>query len=283
MNTVESLELGRFNVEAYLQRIGFQGTANTDWETLRELQYRHLHSVPYENLDILMGVPLDLRISHLYEKIVAQGRGGYCFESNGLFRQLLVALGFPLTSYFARFWRDEGNPPPKPRHHILVVTLGKERYLVDVGVGGIVPRWPLLLADGLVQEQDDETYRMVHMGSPYGWMLEEYVRESWRPIFSFAEQPQLQRDFLTTSFWCEHAAESIFRGQPMVMVRTEAGRHTYDGRQFKIFDRDTVTTKVAQSADELVQLLHDFFGIDLSQNPNAAELWRFQQPPTEQE
>ena len=72
-------------IRKYLERIGFQGTARADRETLFQLHEAHFKTVPYENLDIfLYGKVADLDAESVYEKIVNNHRGGYCFELNGL-------------------------------------------------------------------------------------------------------------------------------------------------------------------------------------------------------
>lgn len=72
-------------IRKYLERIGFQGTARADRETLFQLHEAHFKTVPYENLDIfLYGKVADLDTESVYEKIVNNHRGGYCFELNGL-------------------------------------------------------------------------------------------------------------------------------------------------------------------------------------------------------
>src|SRR5690606_20497919 len=88
-------------IHLYLQRIGYEGPLDRSAKTLAQLQYCHLHTVPYENLDILRGVPISLELEDLFDKIVVRRRGGYCFELNALFGWLLRELGYPVTDYFA--------------------------------------------------------------------------------------------------------------------------------------------------------------------------------------
>ena len=99
---------------AYLERIGFDGPADATAETLARLQEAHCRAVPYENFDILDGRPISLELPDLYRKVVAERRGGYCFELNGLFAWLLRELGFDVVEHFARYLRDE-PPLPMPR------------------------------------------------------------------------------------------------------------------------------------------------------------------------
>lgn len=251
------------DVLAYLERIGFTGMPDaTSIAALAELQERHLHTVPYENLDILDRIPLSLDIKDLLSKIVRRRRGGYCFELNALFGWLLRELGYPVTDLMARFWRDEPSPPPKRRHHVLKVEAEGEFFLCDVGVGGIVPRRPIKLEEGLVQRQGDETYRL-ERDPCFGWVLCEWKRDTWSWLYSFTEEPQLSKDFIMATYWCEHAADSIFVKQPMAALRTLQGRHTLAGKEFRIFTADGVSSFVPQTEEEYKEALHAYFGIRL--------------------
>jgi arylamine N-acetyltransferase len=247
-------------VSAYLARIGYDGPLDGSFQTLAELQERHLHAVPYENLDILKRIPLSLDIPDLINKIVVRQRGGYCFELNALFGWLLRELGYPVTDYMARFWRDEPNPPPKRRHHVLRVEVGGVFYLSDVGVGGIVPRQPLKLVAGLQQQQGDECYRL-ERDSYYGWMLCELKHDQWSKIYSFTEEPQLTKDFIMSTYWCENAEDSIFTKDTMAAIRTREGRNTIAGKEFRIFTSDGVRAFTPETTEEYNNALRTYFGI----------------------
>lgn len=251
-------------ISTYLERINYNGPRDRSWDTLANLQECHLKAVPYENFDILKGIPLSLEIEDLFEKIVVNRRGGYCFELNALFRWLLEELGYGVTSLFARFWKDEPDPPPKRRHHVLEVITEDEndRYLADVGVGVAIPRRPVKIEDGLVQEIRGDKYRLEHTGDPYvGWMLYEFKEQEWKKLYSFTEEPQYQKDFIMATYWCENASDSIFTDDAMVAVRTDEGRNTIDGDEFKLFRPEGVKTFRPQTEAEYKKALKEYFGI----------------------
>jgi arylamine N-acetyltransferase len=249
-------------IQTYLDRIGFKGTLDGSEKTLADLQECHLHTVPYENLDILDRKPISLDPQDVYQKIVVRRRGGYCFELNALFGWLLRELGYPVTDLFARFWRDEPNTPPKRRHHVLKVEAEGATYLCDVGVGGIVPRRSITLIEGLEQRQGEECYRL-ERDSYYGWVLCEQKNDEWNKIYSFTEEPQLPKDYTFATFWCENAPDSIFTQNPMVAIRTPEGRNTVAGREFRIFTSAGVRTFTPQNQDEYKAALLENFGIIL--------------------
>ena len=53
-------------------------------------------------------------------------------------------------------------------------------------------------------------------------------------IYSFTEEPQLAKDYTMASFWCEHAADSIFKQHIMLAIRTREGRNTAAGKEFSL-------------------------------------------------
>lgn len=83
------------------------------------------------------------------------------------------------------------------------------------------------------------------------------------PVYGFTEEPQAPIDFLATSFWCEHAEESIFNKGEMVSLRTETGRRTIDGDEARIFDGNDVTVIPLETWEEKEKILREWFGIVL--------------------
>lgn len=269
----ESLSLlSEPELDGYLRRIGYRGIPDGSPQALAELQSCHLQAVPYENFDILNGIPLSLEIPRLYEKIVNRGRGGYCFELNALFGWLLRELGYKVTDCIARFWRDESNPPPKPRHQVLIVEIGADSFLCDVGVGGIVPRFPLRLMDGAEQAQEEECYLLKRV-PVFGWMLSERRRGQWREIYSFTGEPQLPKDFVMASFWCEHAPESKFKAAPIAAIRTSQGRNTLASGEFRIFNAAEVHVFSPKTRAAYKEALIQYFGIHVEPPFQTGEVY----------
>ncbi len=147
----QGVRIDHETVGAYLERIGAERPASPTVETLRDLQLRHLRTVPFENLSIWLDEPMVLDEVALADKIVRRRRGGICYELNGLFAELLRALGFTVSVLAARTVTDDGwlTPPFTPL--ALVVDLD-DRYLVDLGAG-TYPWYPLRL-DSRESRQD---------------------------------------------------------------------------------------------------------------------------------
>ena len=65
-------------------------------------------------------------------------RGGWCHELNGGFSWLLRELGFSVRVVSAQYWQTDKREYCKLFDHMaLIVDLGGQNYLVDVGFGNI--------------------------------------------------------------------------------------------------------------------------------------------------
>jgi arylamine N-acetyltransferase len=159
------------NVAAYFDRIGYQGSAEPTVETVRALVAAHNRSIPFENLDPLLGIPVvDLSAAALTDKLVYRRRGGYCYEHNGLMGYVLEELGFGVDRHAGRVvWMNPDGPLPAQTHHVLSVTVpGVDgRLLVDVGFGGQTLTSPIRLEAGSVQDTRHEPYRLQTLGEGY--------------------------------------------------------------------------------------------------------------------
>jgi len=249
------------SIDKYLERIGFAGEARADAATLDQLQSRHLMSVPYENIDILRGIPLDLDLAALYDKIVLRGRGGYCFENNALFNWLLQRIGFETKSYFARFLLDEPEIPPRRHRVIRAWNPGEPEvsWLCDVGVGREIPLYPMVIAEGYVREVRGVPYRM-NFEPFFGWVLSYRWEGVWQKIYSFTEEEQLEVDYGFANFWCQHAPESPFNKGYMAALRTPGGKRTLNGNLYREYHADRIEERVCDNG-EIPEILRDRFGI----------------------
>ena len=228
------------DIKAYFHRIGLElpETVTPDSQLLRRLHLAHCTTVPYENLDMLRGVPTSLEEEALFQKIVEQGRGGLCFELNGSFGNLLRALGYKVTDYAARYLRGETTLPMR-RHRVMRVEATDGVWLCDVGIGEICQREPIAMVEGLVQEPFGETYKL-EKEDFLGWVLYDLYKGSWRKFYSFTEEPQLLADFIAPNFYCEKHPDSPFNKQEMFAVKTLEGRKTLDGHVYKEFKNGEV-------------------------------------------
>ena len=248
------------NVEAYLKRINYQGSLSVTPETLRDLQVAHLKTVPFENLSIHAGEPIVLEGEALFKKIVEERRGGFCYECNGSFAELLSALGFDVEMLAAGVAHRQGGFGPIFDHMALAVTLA-ERWLVDVGFGDSFLE-PLLLDSREEQVQGTRSFR-IDDDNDYLILLRRNEGEDWEPQYRFTLQPFGFPDYEEMCRFQQTSPESHFTQNVICSRVTEDGRIT-------LSDMRLVTTSGPQrtrheqmltTREEYDHVLHDQFGI----------------------
>lgn len=248
------------DIKKYLDRIGVENVS-TSYDTLLKLQIAHYKTVPYENLDILAGKALNLTPEAVYKKVVEEGRGGYCFELNGLYGELLKEIGFKYTERLARFLKGESEIP-MGRHRILLVELDDKIYVCDVGIGCPTPTEPLELNFEIEQSIGDTKYRF--RKDPMLYNVLEYLRHGqWEPYYSFGNELNLPCDFVAPSVFCELSPNSIFNKGPMVHIFTDKGRISVENTEIKFFEDGNVTVRTFKNDVDYKNCLKEYFGIEL--------------------
>lgn len=243
-------------ITAYLQRIGISGEVSPDLAGLNTLIRAQLTHVPFEALDVWgSGECPSLRIDDLFQKIVVDRRGGYCFELNTLFRVLLNSLGFDAYQVIASLVDEQGIAAP-PAHNGIVCTLDGQKYFIDVGFGGPVPFFAMALREGT-----QENFRLERQGDFwYLYRLSEGEQINFIRFRDIAAEPC---ELEPLNFYISQKPDIHFRHILRVNQRRE------DGIVYSLVDHElTVHTpqgnRVIPIGDrgELDAALEKYFGID---------------------
>jgi N-hydroxyarylamine O-acetyltransferase len=249
-------------VGAYLRRIGLPDPVAPDLETLRRLHAAHVESIPFENLDILLGRGVRLDLDRLRDKLITQRRGGYCFEQNTLFLAVLQEIGFTAAPMEARV--RVGSTAVRPRTHmVLEVKVAGEAWLADVGFGGEGPREPVPIGQGAPARATGLSYRIVEEGESR--VLQMRQGSEWTDQYAFLPRPVHPIDFEVANWFTSTHPDSPF-------VRTlTAQRATRDVRYVLRYPAYTeIRESGAQAREigrgELLPLLREVFLIDLPDN-----------------
>lgn len=255
-----------FDLDAYLRRIGYAGPRTISLETLAAVHRAHATSIPFENLDPLLGKPLKLDLVSLQHKLVVQRRGGFCYEQNLLLGAALRAIGFTVTDLAARVrW----NMPPettRPRTHMLLaVNVAAQRYVVDAGFGGHTLTAPLRMDRRIPQRTPHGPFRLLYGEGLYELQAEAGPPEQreWRALYTFDQQAQLLSDYEMACWYLCHHPESVFRTALL------AARPTADGGRIALRDQfftryrpdGSSEAQTLDSADALRNVLHQQFGL----------------------
>jgi N-hydroxyarylamine O-acetyltransferase len=251
------------DLDAYLERIDYVGPRVPTLETLRAVHGLHPLAIAFENLDPLLGRPVRLDPESLQRKLLEQRRGGYCFEQNTLFAQVLTALGFRVFALSARvIWTQPDDGTRARTHMLLFVQLGEGAYLCDVGFGGLTLTAPLRLEPDVEQSTPHEVFRVVRDGREF--LLQVRLRGQWKAMYRFDLQEQRSVDIEVLNFYVSTHPESQF------LRRLMAARPVAD-RRFVLrngtFGTYYMTGQEEQreltSVAELRSVLASVFGIDV--------------------
>ncbi|QSR85346.1 arylamine N-acetyltransferase [Methylacidimicrobium sp. B4] len=258
-------------LDSYFARIGYGGPATASLETLCSLHALHPQAIPFENLDPLLGRVVALDLGSIEQKLVLGGRGGYCFEQNLLFAEILRSLGFPVTGLAGRVCWNVPEGATRPRTHMALRVDLERPYLVDVGFGGLTFTAPLWLETGLVQETSHEPMRIVRSGE--GLLTQVLLRGEWRSLYHFDLQPQLPVDYEMANWYlCSHP-ESPFRKE-LVAARPDAGRrYALRNHELTIHRLDgTSERRRLASGTEIRRVLEEDFRLTPPEEPRLDDL-----------
>ncbi|WP_248750372.1 arylamine N-acetyltransferase [Pseudomonas sp. MWU15-20650] len=255
----------------YLQRLGYDSPPPPTLQTLRDLQLRHVCTFAFESLSTLLRAPVPIDLPSIEQKVLLDGRGGYCFELNHLFLALLQELGFDARGLMG--WVVMGGPPEARTgrtHRLSLVTLDGVRYISDVGFGGMVPSSPLRLETQEPQATAHEPYRLTFNGTDY--TLWAQVNGEWRGLYVFDLLVQADVDYVIGNWYVSTYPTSVFVGQLKVARLAPGKRHTLQNANYATHYLDRPSEKrTIESGDELLTLLRDTFGIRLPAHPQLRE------------
>jgi N-hydroxyarylamine O-acetyltransferase len=243
-----------FVFDSYLQRIGASRSSS-----LAELHERHLLSVPFENLYTHMDIRIVLEVPWLYDKIVVQRRGGFCYELNGLFAELLRDLGHSVELLAARVHNGERFGPPFD--HMALLVDGS--WLVDVGFGAFSLH-PLAWASREDQKDPFGVFRLVDHGDDVDVLMDG------APAYRLERRPRELAEFVPACWWHQTAPESGFRKAPRASLARPDGRIT-------VTDEKVVITKdghkTSTPVDDPAAAFLEHFGLHFRQS-NASGVLR---------
>ncbi len=248
------------NTKRYLERIGL-GDAElaADPETLSLLQRSHLLSVPFENLDIHWNRPIVLDIDRFFEKVVVKRRGGFCYELNGLFNELLTSIGFQTRLVSARVFHEDGSTGPEYDHAAIIVTIGEDEFLADVGFGDFTAEPLRFVLDNEQRDRNgvfiirrfDAEYLEIAKRDGDGWRGQYIITETPRELSEFAEMCDFQ----------QYSPESHFTKGKLCSIMTETGRKTLTDKKWIVLADDQKTETTVETIEEFDRMLNNEFGI----------------------
>jgi N-hydroxyarylamine O-acetyltransferase len=248
------------DVEAYLNRIGVKREdATLDFAGLARLQRQHLLNIPFENLDIHWKRPIVLDSERFFHKIVGEGRGGFCYELNGLFNELLNSIGFETHLVSARVSTGGGNFSNEYAHAAIIARAGSGDYLVDVGFGAFTAG-PLKMVLNTEQEDATGTYVVRERTDLYLMVLKK-EGDDWKAEYTFVPLRRELAEFAGMCDFHQTSPESHFTRGKVCSLMTAGGRKTLTDQKFIVTSGAEKTEADVGSEEEFEEILEREFGI----------------------
>lgn len=279
------------NLDAYWERVEWKPpqTLEPSITHLKKLQLAHLQAFPFENLDVFLTGQVSLLPDRLWNKLVVEKRGGWCFELNGLLHLVLEALGYEVRPLMARNLTGPGKPRT---HEVLLVHLDSQLWLVDTGFGGTVLRAPLKLEENQEETQEGLDFKLTKTPQTQGtapwqapdfWILHTKKEGAWHPQFGFTLEPWEPQDFSVANHFHVSSPTSSFPQARLVNRIQGKDRFSLVDRIFRRYERTQGEEKKAEeteilSAEDYHRLLTGTFGLPVT-SQESQKLFSLDPPP----
>jgi N-hydroxyarylamine O-acetyltransferase len=257
------------DLDAYFRRIGYAGERTPTFDTLRAISRLHPQAIAFENLNPFMKWPVNLDLPSLEQKMVRDGRGGYCFEQNLLLSHVLKALGFQVRELAGRVvWNLPENAMTPQTHMLLQVDLDEQDYIVDVGFGLGTLTAPLRLQVNIEQSTPHEPCRLIKAGEDF--VLRTKIGEKWVALYRFNLQEQFLSDHEIRNWYTSTHPRSRFVTELMAARTDTDCRYTLRNNTLTVRNVNGITERhsLGSSAD-VRTTLEGVFRLTL---PNAQDL-----------
>jgi N-hydroxyarylamine O-acetyltransferase len=247
------------NQEAYLNRINYEGELDTSPEVLNRLQKQHLLAVPFENLDIHYRKKIDLEKS--YDKIVVRRRGGFCYELNGLFYELLKSLGFKTKLISARVYDKNKGYGREFDHMAIIATINDAQYLVDVGFGEFT-FYPVKMELNKMKEDQRGKFKIEKYDDAY-LQISKIEGDEIVPQYLFSGIERKLAEYTEMCNYHQTSPDSHFTQKRVCSLPTEKGRITISGNVLKIKEDENIREIILNDEEEFNKTLWEYFKIKI--------------------
>ncbi|SFM99344.1 N-hydroxyarylamine O-acetyltransferase [Chryseobacterium oleae] len=212
-------------LDLYLKRIQAEQPAENigKLELLKKLHQLHPKNITFENIETFTGETPSLQLDAVFNKLVTRQRGGYCYEQNSLFKDVLETLGFTIKMHLARVvWGSKDGTGTARSHMMLTTDIDGVKYLVDVGFGSMTLTSPIILKSDIEQETPNGLFRLIKTEDFYTL---EVLKDEWLPIYKFSLEEVEQSDLEMANWYIATGPGSMFNQFLMIIRVDEEARY----------------------------------------------------------
>ena len=247
-----------FDLDAYLARIGLHGRP-----TIAEVHRAHVGAIPFENLDPHGGIPVSLEPEELFDKLVRQRRGGYCFEQNLLLKAALEALGAKVEMMLARVRVGAPRGSLRPRSHLVLRVRTQDLTLhADVGFGRGTLLEPIPFGPGSEYAQAGWRFRVIEDGAEL--VLQTHEQSEWSDLYGLIPEPVPFVDLVTSNWYtCTHPRSPFVTGLTVSRQAADGSRTILNNWNDLSLTEETATRRKTTpvAVEQVPALLAERFGL----------------------
>jgi N-hydroxyarylamine O-acetyltransferase len=267
----------KMKFDTYFKKLNLTDILIPDFQSLCTLQLAQLTHIPFENLDCLSDLVPSIELPLLLKKMTIGDRGGYCFELNILFMNVLTSLGFKVRPLLARsMWR--GNIINSKTHIVLLVEISNKLYLADAGFGGPGLYFPISLEINKEFQQILGTFKVIE-SHEHGYILQRKSSDlkEWANIYAFNLETVYESDLVMANFYTAKYSESYFRHNLVICLHTSTGRKTLMNKKFNNVDGDNIISLEIETVSDLKKIIKNEFYLDVPEQINFKFLLDFKE------
>ena len=264
--------------QRYLKKIGFNREFVPTLENLKELLALHIQNIPFGNLASFLGDDVSLDIQVIADKLLDQGREGYCLEQSTLTKNVLNELGFEAFNLLGRVYYQnmKVEMTPTRTHLVTIVKIDQTLYLYDPGFGGMSPTGVLSLNEvNTVQQTPLEKFRLIDVKdtdipefalTEMKFMVQAYVKDVWVNVYAFnPEQEVAESDLIIANWYISTSPKSIFTQNLMLSIVKNNERISLNNNVLRTHGKSGSTKKELITLDDYQTTLKSVFNINIEQ------------------
>ena len=264
--------------QQYLKKIGFNREFVPTLENLKELLALHIQNIPFGNLASFLGDDVSLDPQVIADKLLDQGREGYCLEQSTLTKIVLNELGFEAFNLLGRVYYQnmKVEMTPTRTHLVTIVKIDQTLYLYDPGFGGMTPTGVLSLNEvNTVQQTPLEKFRLIDVKdtdipefalTEMKFMVQAYVKDVWVNVYAFnPEQEVAESDLIIANWYISTSPKSIFTQNLMLSIIRNNERMSLNNNVLRTHGKSGSTKKELITLDDYQTTLKSVFNINIEQ------------------
>ena len=264
--------------QRYLKKIGFNREFVPTLENLKELLALHIQNIPFGNLASFLGDDVSLDIQVIADKLLDQGREGYCLEQSTLTKNVLNELGFETFNLLGRVYYQnmKVEMTPTRTHLVTIVKIDQTLYLYDPGFGGMSPTGVLSLNEvNTIQQTPLEKFRLIDVKdtdipefalTEMKFMVQAYVKDVWVNVYAFnPEQAVAESDLIIANWYISTSPKSIFTQNLMLSIVKNNERISLNNNVLRTHGKSGSTKKELITLDDYQTTLKSVFNINIKQ------------------